>query len=292
MDPHGLDWFGPLYPDTAWARDDFAEIYMDQLLWDLESSGDDTTTWVPTTTTTNTAADMLFFSNTNVVPLHEGTAATTNNASAANDFNALMTFCVPDGIDVLSCAGWHLTSPLPPLPIDEKYSPAESCSATLERSSFADESPVFSEIQDWDMGGEMGGGGFFDYNNNNNNNNMATTTTTSADDFLPVYALDEPMSMTTTAGGTGFPPSSSASTTTTPSSASSSTPNSSKHLHHHICPHCGAGPFPDKTKLTLHTNKHTKPFRCSSSAHGGAGGCDAAFAEKKSLQRHLVARAR
>ncbi|KAK2603218.1 hypothetical protein N8I77_009692 [Diaporthe amygdali] len=51
------------------------------------------------------------------------------------------------------------------------------------------------------------------------------------------------------------------------------------------CSHCGAT-FTDKTKLKVHTNKHTKPFRCS------AVGCDYATAEKKSLQRHLLARSK
>ncbi|KKY39001.1 putative c2h2 transcription [Diaporthe ampelina] len=36
----------------------------------------------------------------------------------------------------------------------------------------------------------------------------------------------------------------------------------------------------------VHTNKHTKPFRCT------AEGCDYATAEKKSLQRHLLARSK
>lgn len=51
------------------------------------------------------------------------------------------------------------------------------------------------------------------------------------------------------------------------------------------CAHCGAS-FTDRTKLKIHTNKHTKPFRCT------APRCDYATAEKKSLQRHLVAKAR
>lgn len=51
------------------------------------------------------------------------------------------------------------------------------------------------------------------------------------------------------------------------------------------CSHCGAT-FTDKTKLKVHTNKHTKPFRCT------AAGCDYATAEKKSLQRHLLARSK
>lgn len=46
------------------------------------------------------------------------------------------------------------------------------------------------------------------------------------------------------------------------------------------CSHCGAT-FTEKTKLKVHTNKHTKPFRCT------AAGCDYAAAEKKSLHRHL-----
>ncbi|POS75732.1 hypothetical protein DHEL01_v205875 [Diaporthe helianthi] len=46
------------------------------------------------------------------------------------------------------------------------------------------------------------------------------------------------------------------------------------------CPHCSAT-FTEKTKLKVHTNKHTKPFRCT------APGCSYAAAEKKSLHRHL-----
>lgn len=53
----------------------------------------------------------------------------------------------------------------------------------------------------------------------------------------------------------------------------------------HTCSHCGAT-FTDKTKLKVHTNKHTKPFRCA------AAGCDYATAEKKSLQRHLLAKSK
>lgn len=40
------------------------------------------------------------------------------------------------------------------------------------------------------------------------------------------------------------------------------------------------------TKLKTHTNKHTRPFRCT------APDCDYATAEKKSLQRHLLAKAK
>lgn len=54
---------------------------------------------------------------------------------------------------------------------------------------------------------------------------------------------------------------------------------------HWTCPICKAT-FADKTKLKVHTNKHTKPFRCS------AAGCDYSTAEKKSLQRHLLARSK
>lgn len=52
---------------------------------------------------------------------------------------------------------------------------------------------------------------------------------------------------------------------------------------HLACPHC-SDTFADKTKLKVHTNKHTKPFRCS------ADGCDYSTAEKKSLKRHLLAK--
>lgn len=40
------------------------------------------------------------------------------------------------------------------------------------------------------------------------------------------------------------------------------------------------------TKLKTHTNKHTRPFRCT------APSCDYATAEKKSLQRHVLAKAK
>lgn len=66
--------------------------------------------------------------------------------------------------------------------------------------------------------------------------------------------------------------------TPTPSSQKTTTTD-------HTCSHCGAT-FTDKTKLKVHTNKHTKPFRCA------AAGCDYATAEKKSLQRHLLAKSK
>lgn len=53
----------------------------------------------------------------------------------------------------------------------------------------------------------------------------------------------------------------------------------------HTCPDCNAQ-FTDKTKLKTHTNKHTKPFRCS------AAGCDYSTAEKKSLDRHQSAKSK
>lgn len=64
--------------------------------------------------------------------------------------------------------------------------------------------------------------------------------------------------------------------------ASSSSSSSSETL---ACPYCGVV-LADRTKLKLHTNKHTKPFRCA------APRCAYATAEKKSLQRHMVAKAR
>ncbi|KAF3771387.1 hypothetical protein M406DRAFT_320792 [Cryphonectria parasitica EP155] len=51
------------------------------------------------------------------------------------------------------------------------------------------------------------------------------------------------------------------------------------------CPYCHRS-FADKTKFKIHTNKHTKPFRCSAAC------CDYAAAEKKSLQRHLLAKSK
>lgn len=62
-------------------------------------------------------------------------------------------------------------------------------------------------------------------------------------------------------------------------------PQKAANTNDHTCSHCGAT-FTDKTKLKVHTNKHTKPFRCT------AAGCDYATAEKKSLQRHLLAKSK
>ena len=67
----------------------------------------------------------------------------------------------------------------------------------------------------------------------------------------------------------------------TPSSSSSQT----THTTNLICSHCGAR-FTDKTKLKVHTNKHTKPFRCT------VAGCGYKAAEKKSLERHMLAQAK
>lgn len=53
----------------------------------------------------------------------------------------------------------------------------------------------------------------------------------------------------------------------------------------HSCATCAAT-FTSITKLNTHTYKHTKPFRCT------APDCDYAGAEKKSLQRHVAARAK
>lgn len=74
-------------------------------------------------------------------------------------------------------------------------------------------------------------------------------------------------------------------TTTSPPAPSSSPPSQKTPTTDLTCSHCGAT-FTDKTKLKVHTNKHTKPFRCA------AAGCDYATAEKKSLQRHLLAKSK
>lgn len=66
---------------------------------------------------------------------------------------------------------------------------------------------------------------------------------------------------------------------------SASCPPSSSPSTTLVCTYCSAS-FTDRTKLKIHTNKHTKPFRCT------APRCDYATAEKKSLKRHLVAKAR
>ncbi|KUI54657.1 Zinc finger X-linked protein ZXDB [Cytospora mali] len=70
-----------------------------------------------------------------------------------------------------------------------------------------------------------------------------------------------------------------------PSCVSESPSSTSQQKPLLACPHCPIT-FTDKTKLKIHTNKHTKPFRCS------AAGCDYSTAEKKSLQRHLLAKSK
>ncbi|KAG6356388.1 hypothetical protein INS49_015776 [Diaporthe citri] len=78
------------------------------------------------------------------------------------------------------------------------------------------------------------------------------------------------------------PPASAQTPQPTPTPSSQNTTATKTDL---TCSHCGAT-FTDKTKLKVHTNKHTKPFRCA------AAGCDYATAEKKSLQRHLLAKSK
>lgn len=81
-------------------------------------------------------------------------------------------------------------------------------------------------------------------------------------------------------------PSSATTTSSLPApSSSSTTTQKTSNTTDLTCSHCGAT-FTDKTKLKVHTNKHTKPFRCA------AAGCDYATAEKKSLQRHLLAKSK
>lgn len=70
-----------------------------------------------------------------------------------------------------------------------------------------------------------------------------------------------------------------------PSSVCESGSSTSHEKSHLVCGYC-ATTFTDKTKLKIHTNKHIKPFRCS------ATGCDYSTAEKKSLQRHLLAKSK
>lgn len=83
---------------------------------------------------------------------------------------------------------------------------------------------------------------------------------------------------------TQIPPTTATASQATPSSSLPS-PQQDANPNDHTCSHCGAT-FTDKTKLKVHTNKHTKPFRCT------AAGCDYATAEKKSLQRHLLAKSK
>lgn len=72
-----------------------------------------------------------------------------------------------------------------------------------------------------------------------------------------------------------------------PAITSASTPAlESRPVKHTLtCSYCNAS-FVDKTKLKIHTNKHTKPFRCY------AAECGYANAEKKSLHRHLLAKSK
>lgn len=99
------------------------------------------------------------------------------------------------------------------------------------------------------------------------NSNPATSPYTTTQSPQPATA--QPTQTTQTAPSPSSPPQKQTTTTTTGLT----------------CPHCNTT-LPDKTKLKVHTNKHTKPFRCS------AEGCGYATAEKKSLQRHLLARSR
>lgn len=103
--------------------------------------------------------------------------------------------------------------------------------------------------------------------------NTATNNKTPA---LSPYLTTEPPK-TTAQTSTPTPPSSAL-----PQQTAIATTVASTNL---TCPHCGAE-YTEKTKLKVHTNKHTKPFRCT------AEGCGYATAEKKSLQRHLVARSK
>ncbi|ROW09253.1 hypothetical protein VPNG_05810 [Cytospora leucostoma] len=66
---------------------------------------------------------------------------------------------------------------------------------------------------------------------------------------------------------------------------SESPSSTSQQKAHLTCPYCTVT-CTDKTKHKIHINKHTKPFRCS------ATGCDYSTAEKKSLQRHLLAKSK
>jgi hypothetical protein len=99
------------------------------------------------------------------------------------------------------------------------------------------------------------------------------TTTYSGNSIASTYLTTLPPSSTTTTSPPAAPSSSSSTTQTTPTTTDLT------------CPHCGAT-FTEKTKLNVHINKHTKPFKCA------AAGCEDSFAEKKSLQRHLLAKSK
>lgn len=75
-------------------------------------------------------------------------------------------------------------------------------------------------------------------------------------------------------------------TTTTSPAATFESPKSQATIEQHLT--CSFCPFTTAsiTKLKTHTNKHTRPFRCT------APECDYATAEKKSLQRHVLAKAK
>jgi hypothetical protein len=106
---------------------------------------------------------------------------------------------------------------------------------------------------------------------------LRPTTTTMTASLLPTLSSSSPPPTITTQQNSSLttyqnPPSTTTTTLTTTGTDLT-------------CPHCGAA-FSEKTKLRVHTNKHTKPFRCT------ATGCPYATAEKKSLQRHLLARSK
>lgn len=96
----------------------------------------------------------------------------------------------------------------------------------------------------------------------------------------PNAMVDNPHQNSDSAFTSSNPPA--ASTASSAPEPSSSTPQQTPRL---ICSHCPAT-FTEKSKLKIHTNKHTKPFKCT------AAGCSFITAEKKSLQRHLAARSK
>lgn len=98
---------------------------------------------------------------------------------------------------------------------------------------------------------------------------MSNTTTSTYLPILPTTAAVQPQAPTPT-------PSSSSQPSTTSSTTIQTTPPANPLT----CPHCNTT-FTEKTKLNIHTNKHTKPFRCT------VPECTYAAAEKKSLHRHL-----
>lgn len=286
MDP--LNAFGPFDMALTFTEDDFAEI--EQLLRDSEA--DDITT---TTFTGGTTTEEALFTNT----FYNTTTETTAKGFDADVERGF--YCYPQSQQPVNCSPESFTM-----------------------TSFT-ESPVFSEM-DFDMAGcgldnnNPNAMGFFPYADSimmppfGKGTEAALVETESSSMAQPFSAAspsyyyemgNQPTSSTSSskhAASASASPSKKAkppaklspktilsvSSTTTPASTSISTPNvSSSSSSKYSCPHCDLPSFANKTKLKVHINKHTKPFRCTASE------CtNNAFAEKKTLHRHIRAAAK